>query len=297
MRSEERGTLSVATGIDVNVLLNTILGGTITISGSLAVAALYIRNQNKVQRKRHLREMIQQDYFDQCLNPTLGALSEYGMNTIFALADSGMFLGRYIQLKEGSPEDFKKKLNEISMRPILMDLTSHNFTSISKYLPSLQKFGAQIHAAIVRTLQFYSSVAADGTSYIALKRSSDSSSVEEVSRSLGVLAMIIERTLVYLEKRFINLRDYFLAKELENYDDFIKVFLGKDYATFLSVIEQYMNGLTKLMDAMKGKGDRANISLTFSTWLSDNMENNPLNDETKTKEIQKTPSEILSQTK
>lgn len=288
--------MSVATGIDVNVLLNTILGGIITISGSLAVAALYIRNQNKTQRKRHLREMIQQDYFDQCLNPTLGALSEYGMNTIFALADSSTFLGRYIYYKE-SPEDLKRKLNEISTRPLLMDLTSHNFTNISKYLPSLQKFGTPIHSAIVRTLQLYSTVATDGTSYIVLKKSSDSASAEEVSRSLGVLAQIIEQTVIYLEKRFINLKDYFLAKEPENYDDFSKVFLEKDYATFLSVIEQYMAGLTKLMDAMKGKGDRANVSRTFSAWLSDNMENNPLNNKTETKEIPKGQSETLSQTK
>ena len=280
--------MSAATEIDVNVLLNTILGGIITISGSLAVAALYIRNQNKVQRKRHLREMIQQDYFDQCLNPTLGALSEYGMNTVFALADSGMFLGRYIQLKEESPEDLKKKLNEISTRPLLMDLTSHNFTNISKYLPSLQKFGTQIHSVIIRTLQFYSSVAADGTSYIVLKKSSDSGS-EEVSRSLGVLAQIIELTLVYLEKRFINLRDYFLTKELENYDDFSKVFFEKDYITFLSAIEQYMGGLTQLMEAMKSpKGDdRATASLSFSNWLADNMDNNPLENNAKTEEVQK----------
>jgi len=290
--------LSVPAGIDVNVLLNTILGGVITISGSLAVAALYIRNQNKVQRKRYLRKMIQKDYFDNCINPALGALSEYGMNTIFALYDSGVLLGRYVQYKDITTRELEMKLKEISNRPLLMDLISHNFTYISKYRPLLQKFGTPLQSSIIRTLQFYSSIAADGTSYTVLKKSADSSSSEEVSRSLGVLALIIEQTLIYLEKRFINLRDYFLAKELENYDDFSKVFLEKDYATFLSVIKQYMDGLTKLMETMKTeKGDRANVSLAFSKWLTDNMENNPLDNKTETEKIQKTQSEILSKTK
>ena len=291
--------MSVATGgIDVNVLLNTILGGVITISGSLAVAALYISNQNKVQRKRHLREMIQRDYFDNCINPTLGALSEYGMNTVFALYDSSVLLGRYVKYRDIPTGELERKLKEISNRPMLMDLISHNFTYISKYRPLLQKFGTPLQSSIIRTLQFYSSVASDGTSYAVLKKSSDSSSLEEVSRSLGVLALIIERTLIYLEKRFINLRDYFSAKELENYNDFSNVFFEKDYAAFLSVIEQYMDGLTKLMDAMKAeKGDRANVSLTFSQWLADNMESNPLDNKTEREKIQKTQSEILSQTK
>jgi hypothetical protein len=287
--------LSATTGIDVNVLLNTILGGAITISGSLAVAALYIRNQNKVQRKRNLRETLQRDYFDNCINPTLGALSEYGMNAAFALLDSSMLLGRYVQFKNVTTEELERKLKEISNRPLVMDLTSHNFSNISKYRPLLQKFGTQLQSSIIRSLQFYSSVVDDGTSYTVLKKSSDSSSLQEVSRSLGIIALIIERTLIYLEKRFINLRDYFLAKELENYDDFSKVFLEKDYAAFLSIIEQYMDGLTKLMEALKDpKGDRANVSLVFSKWLTDNMENNPLNKKTETKKYQKTEPEILS---
>jgi hypothetical protein len=271
----------VATEIDVNVLLNTILGGIITISGSLAVAALYIRNQNKVQRKRHLREMIQHDYFDQGLNPTLSALSEYGMNTVFALYDSSKYLARYLQEKERIPEDLIKKMNEISARPLLADLTSHNFTSISKYLPSLQKFGILIHSTIIRTLQFYGSIATEGTSYIALKANFDSSSASEVSRSLGVLAQIIELTMSYLEKRFINLREYFLAKDIEEYNDFSEVFSEENYATFLSVIKQYMDGLTQLMDALSSPtGDRKTASLSFSKWLSENMDKNPLENHT-----------------
>lgn len=281
------------TGIDINVLLSTILGGIITISGSLAVAAVYIRNQNKVQRKRHLREMIQQDYFNKCLNPTLGALSEYGMNTVFALFDASVLIGRYIKHEE-NPDDLERKLKEVSNRPLLTDLISHNFTHITEYLPMLQKFGTTLYVSVIRTVQFYSSIAADGTSYTVLKKGPDSS-LPEVSRSLGVLAMIVERIMIYLEKRFINLRDFFLTKEIENYDDFSKVFLEEDYSAFLSIIQQYIDGLTKLMDAMKSeKGeDRASASMGFSKWLADNMDNNPLDNKTRTEETKKTQSETL----
>ena len=59
-----------------------------------------------------------------------------------------------------------------------------------------------------------------------------------------------------------------------------------------------MSGLTKLMDAMKGEksDDRARESMSFSTWLTENMENNPLGNKTETEKIQKTQPEILSQT-
>jgi hypothetical protein len=82
-------------GIDVNVLLNTILGGIVTISGSLAVAGLYIRNQNRNQRRRHLQELVQQTYFEQGVFPIMSALSEYGTNTTFALVDARILLGKH----------------------------------------------------------------------------------------------------------------------------------------------------------------------------------------------------------
>jgi hypothetical protein len=283
------------TGFDVNVILNTLLGGAITIVSSLAVAAVYIRNQNKVQRKRRLREMIQRDYFDKCLNPTLGALSEYGLNTTFALSDSSVALGQYIHYKE-NPEELNKKLKEISSRSLLVDLTTHNFTHISEYLPLMQKFGLPIYTSIIRTLQFYSMIASDGTSYVVLRRSADSS-LSEVSRSLGVLAQIIERTMIYLEKRFINLKDYLISVDAEDYTEFSKVFSEKEYTTFLSVIDKYIEGLTKLMDALKAESgnERPHSSMEFSKWLSDNMEINVLEVKTKEEKRKKTNSEILPQ--
>jgi hypothetical protein len=277
------------TGIDINVLINTLLGGIIAISGSLAVAGLYIWNQNKGERKRQLREMIQRDYFDNCINPTLGALAEYGMTTVFALADSSVWLGRSAQYpKEVTPQELEKKLQEISNRPLVSDLIGHKFTYVAKYRPLLQKFGAPLQNALIRTLQFYSSLVDDGTSYTVLKRTVESSSVDEVCRSLNAIAMIIERTLIFFEKRFIDLRDYFFTKELQTYDDFSKSLLKSDYTSFLKIFEEYKDGLTKLMDAMKGKGDRATASLSFSKWLDENMNKNPLSSHT-TKKLKNKP--------
>lgn len=287
--------LSVATGIDVNVLLSTILGGIITISGSLAVAGLYIRNQNKNQRKRRMQELIQQTYFEQGIIPVLGALSEYGTNTVFALADTRLWLVRCFRLGEGNVETLKVKLEEITKRPVIVDLTNHNFTSVLKSLPVLQKFGMPLYSSIKRTLQFYSSLVSDATSLTLLQKTIKSSSVDEVARSMGAIAQIIDLTLMYLERRFTNLRDYFWQQESENYQDFLKVFLDTKYLAFLSVLDQYMNGLTKLMDAMQSEKseDRPRETLSFSKWLGDNLDNNPLEDNDNV-EVQKIETSVSS---
>ncbi|MGA3190975.1 MAG: hypothetical protein ABSD73_00495 [Candidatus Bathyarchaeia archaeon] len=275
-------------GIDVNVLLNTILGGIITISGSLAVAGLYIRNQNKNQRKRRLQELIQQTYFEQGILPVLAALSEYGTNTVFALADTRIWLVRCFRLGEGT-EVLKTRLEEIAKRPVIVDLTSHNFTNVLKWLPTLQKFGMPLYSSIKRTLQFYSSLVSDATSFSLLEKTIKNSSVEEVARSMGAVAQIIDFTLMYLEKRFTNLRDYFWQQELENYHDFSQVFSDTKYRNFLSVMDQYMKRLTQLMNAMQSEKpeDRPRETLSFSKWLGDNLDNNPLENNAKTEEVQK----------
>lgn len=281
--------MSAETGIDVNVLLNTILGGIITISGSLAVAGLYIRNQNKNQIKRRLQELVQQTYFEQGVLPVLGALSEYGTNTVFALADTRIWLIRCFKLGEGNVEVLKARLEEITKRPVIVDLTSHNFTDVLKWLPTLQKFGMPLYSSIKRTLQFYSNLVSDATSLTLLVKTIKSSSVEEVARSMGAIAQIIDFTLMYLEKRFTNLRDYFWQQESENYRDFLKVFSDTKYRNFLSVLDQYRQGLTQLMDAMQSEKseDRARETLSFSKWLVDNLDNNPLENNAKIEEVRK----------
>ena len=269
--------------IDINVLLSTILGGVITISGSLAVAGLYIRNQNKNQRRRRLQELIQQTYFEQGVLPVLAALSEYGTTTVFGLTDTRMWLGRCYQSKEIDAEVLKERLVEISKRPVITDLSNHNFASVLKWLPALQRFGTPLYVSIKRTLQLYSSLVSDALSFAILEKSLESSSADEVIRSLGAIAQIIDLTLVYLEKRFTNLRDYFWQQNLEDYNDFVEVFSNTEYRQFLSAMDEYVKGLSQLMDAMHSEesDDRAKATISFSKWLSETLDRNPFGDEAK----------------
>ena len=267
----------VAAQIDLSILLNTILGSIITIAGSLAVASLYIWNQNKNQRKRRLNDYIKMNYFEQGINPVVASLSEYGMITVFALADARKCLGRCLQFGKTNQEQLKAELEEISRRPILQDLTSHNFTNISKWLPALHKFGSAVHTSILRTLQLYSSLSADAVLYDNLMSSAKDSSADEVIRSLGAIAQIIDMTLSYLQKRFINLQDYVLTQDIKGYGDFLSLISQDKYKKFLSAMEQYKDGITKLMDAFVSPDNQArkDATLTVSKWLTDNMEQNP----------------------
>jgi hypothetical protein len=171
----------------------------------------------------------------------------------------------------------KARLEEISKRPLIMDLTSHNFANVLKWIPTLQRFGSPLHTSIVRTLQFYSLLASEALSFNILEKSIKNSSVEEVVRSLDALAQIIDMTLTYLEKRFTNLRDYFWQQNLEDYSDFSELFSSPQYGDFLSAMDQFAKGLTKSMDAMVSTNpdDRENATRSFSTWLGTNMEHNP----------------------
>lgn len=265
---------------DLNVLLNTIIGGVITISGSLAVAGLYIRNQNKNEKIRRTQQLVQQAYFEQGVLPVLGALSEYGTNTVFALSDTRKGLVRCLQHGEGGVEKLRTRLEEIRRRPMIVDLMTHNFTSVLKWLPTVQKLGMPLYSSIKRTLQFYSSLVSDATSVALLERSAETSSVDEVARSMGAIAKIIDLTLMYLEKRFTGLRDYFWKQEFKDYRDFSEALSDTKYHNFLAALDEYLIRLTRLMDAMTSEAseDRGRETLSFSRWLGEHMNLDPLND-------------------
>lgn len=264
--------------LDPNVVLSSMLGSLITISGSIAVAVLYIRNQNKSEMKRRLHDRIEETYFEQGLLPMQAALSEYGTTAVFALADARMWVARCLIHGDGDVKFLGAKLEEIAKRPAVVDLTNHNFTLAMKWFPTLQKFGTAFYTSIKRTFQLYSSLVSDVLSLRHLQRNIKESSVDEVVRSLAAIAQLLDMTLMYLEKRFINLKDYFWQRDLESYENFSKMFLEQKYNGFLSVMDRYKDGLTQLMDALKSpkSEDRKETTLSFSKWLGENMDSNPL---------------------
>ena len=264
--------------LDLNVVISSAIGSLIAISGSIAVAILYIRNQNKSEKKKILHERIQENYFDKGILPMQAALSEYGTSAVFAFADARRWMTRCLKDSEGGTKALKEKLEEISKRPAIIDLTNHNFSLAMPWFPSLQKFGAPFYVSLKRTFQLYSSILSDVVSLRGLQKSIEESSVDEVARSLGVIAQILDMTVSYLEKRFTNIADYFWQQDLESYEEFSKLFVEEKYKTFLSVMEKYLEGLTRLMDALRSakSEDRKDATLSFSGWLGENMDYNPL---------------------
>lgn len=263
--------------LDPNTIVSSIVGGLIAISGSIAVAVLYIKNQNKSENKKRLHKRIQETYFEKGILPMQAALSEYGTCTVFAFADARMWMTRCLK-DGGGTKLLKDKLEEISKRPAVMDLINHNFSLAMPWFPTLQKFGTPFYTSLKRTFQLYSSILADVVSLKGLQKNIEASSVDEVARSLGVLAKILDMTVMYLEKRFTSLSDCFWQKDVGSYEEFLKIFLEEKYKTFLSVMDKYLEGLTQLMDALRSakSEDRARATLGFSKWLGENMDYNPL---------------------
>lgn len=264
--------------LDPSAIISSMIGSLIAILGSIAVAVLYIRNQTKSENKKRLHERIQQTYFDKGILQMQAALSEYGTSTVFAFSDARMWLTRCLQHGEGGTELLKDKLEEISKRPAVIDLINHNFSLAMQSFPTLQKFGVTVYVSLKRTFQFYSSILADAVSLRGLQKSIEGASVEEVARSLGVLAQILDMTVMYLEKRFGNVNDYFWQADLESYEEFSQMFLNQKYKAFLTVMDKYLEGLTRLMDSLRStrSEDRKDATISFSSWLSENMDFNPL---------------------
>lgn len=264
--------------LDLNTIVSSLVGSLIAITGSIAVAVLYIRNQNKSEKKRRLHGRIQETYIEKGILPMQAALSEYGTSTVFAFADARMWITRCLIDGEGGTELLKTKLEEISKRPAVMDLTNHNFRLAMAWFPTFQRFGSAFYTSLKRTFQLYSSILSDVVSLESLQKSIKKSSADEVARSLGVLAQILDMTLMYLEKRFANIQDYFWQKEIESYEELSDLFLEEKYKMFLSVMDKYLQGLTQLMTALKSprSEDRKETTLSFSKWLNQNMDHNPL---------------------
>jgi hypothetical protein len=264
--------------LDPTTIISSLLGSLIGMIGAIAVAFLYIGNQNKSEKKKLLHDRIQKTYFEQGVFPIQAALSEYGACTTFALHDARIWVLRCLTKGEENIKLLEAKLNEILQRPTVMDVTSHNFSLAMKPLPILHKFGIVLYTSVVRTFQLYSSLLSDALSVGHLQQNIKEAGADEVARSLGAIAQIFDLTMMYLERRFTDLKDYFWLKDLESYDDFLEMFSENKYKTFLSVMEQYKEGVTRLMDAMTSSKseERKETTLSFSKWLDKNLNYNPL---------------------
>lgn len=263
--------------LDLNVILSSILGGLIAVSGSLAVAALYIRNQKKSEDKRRLHERIQKTYFEEGVLPIEAALSEYGTSTVFAIVDLRIWVVRCLKFERGGRKLLEAKIEEILKRPAIIDLTRHNFSLAMKWFPTLQRFGMPLYNSIKRTFQLYSTVLSDQLSLEHIQRQIADSSIDEFSRGSAAVGKLLQRTQIYLERRLENLKDYVWQRDYEKYLDFLEMTKEQSYQTFLSELKQYIEHLNKWSDALTSKKseDRKETSLALSKWLSEHIDLNP----------------------
>lgn len=170
------------------------------------------------------------------------------------------------------------KIEEISKRPAITDLTSHNFSLAMKWFPTLQKFGIPLYDSIKRTFQIYSRLLSDQLTFEHLQRQLSASSIDEFMSGSAAVAEILQRTQIYLERRLETLKDYVWQRDYEKYLDFLEITKEQSYKAFLSELNQYLEHLNKWDGALTSKRseDRKRTSVALSKWLSENIDRNPL---------------------
>ena len=219
-----------------------------------------------------------QAYFEEGIIPIEVAVLEYGTSSVFALADLRIWVARCLRFERGGPKLLEAKIEEISKRPAITDLTTHNFSLAMKWFPTLHKFGMPLYNSVKRTFQLYSNILSDQLTYEHVQRQLSASSIDEFMAGSAAVAEIVRRTQVYLERRLENLRDYVWQRDYEEYHDFSEISKEQSFEAFTSELNQYLKHLNEWSKALTSKKseDRERASGTLSYWLSKNIDHNPL---------------------
>lgn len=259
---------------DLSNFLTSILGSAVAIIGSIAVAWIYVRNENRKTDKTRVYERIQETFFEKGLHPMESALSAYGFAATYAIMDARTSIARCLKMREESKETMEEQLRRIAERPLVSDLVSKNFSLTMQTIPNTQRFGFQVHDSLGRTFQFMSTMVGEVLDLRVIEKNSEH--LDVFVRSLGALAMFANLIQTYLARRLIDIRDYLWDKKFDNYEQFVKSFDNEKYKRFLTSLTKYSDYLSKMEDALRSQDDkaRATMSLEFSKWLNDNMNNN-----------------------
>jgi hypothetical protein len=255
----------------------------VTIIGSLAVAWLYIRNENKKFAINLLNKKVQDTFFEGGIQPIESALATYGFTTTFSIMDVQRNVGKCFLQKRITQSELEAKLKEISSRDLVADLVSRNFRLSMKAISNLQRFGNELFNGIGQTFQFYSDLLQQVLDIRVIEdhvvRSHTKEELEDFVRSLGALAVFANLTQAFIGKRLASIRDYVWESDFKDYVEFEKIFNNEKYNQFSSSLTTYVDYLNKLIDSLssvtKAK-DRAEVSGEFSKWLNDEMDKNLL---------------------
>lgn len=261
---------------DLGDFLTSLLGSAVAIVGSIAVAWIYVRNENRKVDKTRVYERIQETFFEKGLHPLESALSAYGFAATYAIMDARTSIARCLAMREESEETMKEQLRKIAERPLVSDLISKNFSLSMQAIPNIQRFGLQVYDSVGRTFQFISYMLGEVLDLRVIKKNSQQ--IDEFVRSLGALAMFANLIQTYIARRLVDIRDYLWDKEFDSYEQFVKSFDNEKYKRFLASLTKYSDYLSKMDDALRSQdGDaRAKMSLEFSGWLNENLNNNLL---------------------
>lgn len=254
-----------------------IVGGSISILGSLIVAKLYIDNQNRREKEKDMHNLIINEYFSNGLFVISNAISEYGLGTVHALNDLRIWSIRCIKYMSGNYSLLKEKIDGIYKRKISIDLTNRNYGLASQAFPRIQIFGMSLYNSIKRTLQLYGDLLTDWLSIESIKEQSSSSSLDKFEEGLKNANSIVQMTEIFLENKIEQLKEYIFKKKYTTYEEFVQITHENQYEVFLFQINQYISYLQEWMDGLKSKNHkkRAISSFTLSYWLTEQKTINP----------------------
>lgn len=237
--------------VNSDIIINTLIGGFLSFLASVAVAYIYVNNQNSIEQNKRINEQIQKTYFEKGILPLQEAIQEYAEASIFVFHDLSKKVG-IINKYKMDLESLEDVCEEIKSRSIVKSLIQKQFTSATDSFPYIGRFGIQLYGVTIRILQHWSTLIEDSLNYEHLIRQIKEAGLVEIRSGLEGTGSMIQSTQLYLLKRLNNLQDYIWEKQYYSYNDFIEILKTKEYKNFLDDLDQYNKIYTKVMDSMMG---------------------------------------------
>lgn len=269
--------------LDESSIISGLIGSILGIIGSVIVAIIYVRNQNKLEKNKRISEQIQKMYIEQGLLPLQEAVQEYATSSIFALLDyKKYFINLY--MKQNNEKKFLDMVNDIKKRPGVKSMIDRQFDSAIDTFPHVRRFGNVVYGVIIRILQNWSDLVRDMMNWENMKPQFSKSDIDEAQRSMDGVVTLIQESQLYILNRLDNLKDYILENDYYSYMDFLKILNTERYKNFIDDLDNYNKLYTKVMDAFTNP-DRTKmkeVSLEFNEY-NKKIRENPFKDESSKK--------------
>jgi len=268
------GYLSFWGTFDVSSIIGGLIGGILGVAGSIIVAIIYIRNQNKSEKNKRINEQIQKTYVEQGILPLQEAIQEYAIGSIFTISDYKKYLIN-IYSKQNNEKKFLEMVKSINERPVVKNLIDRQFDSAIDTFPHVRRFGNIVYGIVIRALQNRSDLVRDIMNWENMKPQFSKNDTDEMERSLNGVSALIQESQLYLLKRLDNLKDYIWENDYNNYSDFLKILESQEYRAFLDDLESYNKLYTRIMDAFHDP-DRTKmktVSIEFNEYTKKIIEN------------------------